>query len=372
MSIITELEHNKQYIIKEYQSGRSSVKLGKEFNCDPAYISRQLHKWGVAVKKIKFFKGKVEDRHDEIIRMYNEGLSIAKIGVSLGITDTSIAKYMQKIGLDTTRYLKLDPNNLLQPKKDEVIRLWNDGKNCSEIERLIGNSRRNIAILLNENGIETDEELYEVDEDFFRVIDTEEKAYTFGFVCADGNVHNTESKLTIALQEGDIDILEKMKIAMKFNGPIGHKFTDEKRFHQRVLCICRKAMVKHLIALGCPPNKSLTLEFPTTVPTHLMNHFILGSWDGDGTIAKYSGYLTGSNKFTLGVQEKLSELAGVQSTITQKIKDREREMSCHGLYVGRKENYHKLLRFLYSGATIFLLRKARLALSVLPDLGISV
>lgn len=35
---------------------------------------------------------------------------------------------------------------------------------------------------------------------------------------------------------------------------------------------------------GCVPNKSLILKFPTTLPNELVNDFIRGYFDGDGSV----------------------------------------------------------------------------------------
>ena len=45
--------------------------------------------------------------------------------------------------------------------------------------------------------------------------------------------------------------------------------------------------VNDLIKLGAIPNKSLILKFPTDeqVPSYLLNHFIRGYFDGDGSIS---------------------------------------------------------------------------------------
>ena len=46
-------------------------------------------------------------------------------------------------------------------------------------------------------------------------------------------------------------------------------------------------MFNDLIKQGCVPNKSLILTFPNKhqVPKNLINHFIRGYFDGDGSIS---------------------------------------------------------------------------------------
>ncbi len=43
-------------------------------------------------------------------------------------------------------------------------------------------------------------------------------------------------------------------------------------------------MFEDLCKHGCVPNKSLILEFPKTVPSDLIHHFIRGYFDGDGSV----------------------------------------------------------------------------------------
>jgi intein-encoded DNA endonuclease-like protein len=47
-------------------------------------------------------------------------------------------------------------------------------------------------------------------------------------------------------------------------------------------------MNQDLINLGCVPNKSLILKFPTEeqVPEKFLSHFIRGFFDGDGSVTK--------------------------------------------------------------------------------------
>ena len=379
MSVIAELEKfHKDYIIKSYQDGKSSVVLSKEFNCDPAYFTRLLKKWGISVKKVKYFEGEVSDRHEDIMRMYGEGFSVKKIGRELKIGETAIGEYLNKIGIDTSRYYtKKNPENLLKPKTEQVIQLFKEGYNCNEISKIVGNARRNIAILLNENGYETDIPEYKIDKNFFKLIDNEAKAYALGFITADGCISSDFKRIAIKIQEEDLNILEKIKKSMKYEGPIlrikrGKNAGNRK--NMVALVINRGDIAKDITNLGCGPRKSLVVEFPNIeiVPQHLVHHYTRGVWDGDGTISKYYCSMAGGYNFELELQKRLQNI-GISTKVYKKTKykDLPNKNCCHDLQIHHKDNYIPFIKWLYKDATIFLNRKASKALEIVPDLGIT-
>ena len=67
---------------------------------------------------------------------------------------------------------------------------------------------------------------YDVDTNYFDIIDTEEKAYWLGFIYADGFVtHGTNTdvlRFGISITEGDTNHLEKLKMAINAEAPIHH------------------------------------------------------------------------------------------------------------------------------------------------------
>ena len=69
---------------------------------------------------------------------------------------------------------------------------------------------------------------HDFDQKFFEKIDTEEKAYILGFIYADGcnSLHPTTGCLSIAQMEKDVDILEKIKLAMKSTSQLKKKKTN--------------------------------------------------------------------------------------------------------------------------------------------------
>lgn len=77
--------------------------------------------------------------------------------------------------------------------KEDVMRvcqLYRDGKMCRQIAQILGKHEDTIRRALKRSGIKTrsyrDYSAAKVNDDYFRVIDTEAKAYWLGFIAADG------------------------------------------------------------------------------------------------------------------------------------------------------------------------------------------
>lgn len=136
---------------------------------------------------------------------------------------------------------------------------------------------------------------YQINENYFNKIDTEDKAYFLGLLYADG--YNNEEKycISINLQELDKDILEKFKISIESNRPLSYiiyknkKYDNCNRQNQFKLNISNKKLSKQLSRLGCVQRKSLILKFPTKkqVPNKYLKDFIRGYFDGDGGFSLY-------------------------------------------------------------------------------------
>lgn len=139
---------------------------------------------------------------------------------------------------------------------------------------------------------------YKINNDYFKKIDTPDKAYILGFMYADGCVYEKWSK--IDLQIGDIKILEMMKSFMGNECPI-RIYQDKKTWFynenkERVyypkqdtcrMDIYSPQISNDLIACGCIKRKTYDLTFPNEdiLPVDLQRHFIRGYLDGDGSIS---------------------------------------------------------------------------------------
>eukprot|EP01083_Nonionella_stella_P065551 171868_1 len=109
-------------------------------------------------------------------------------------------------------------------------------------------------------------------------------AYWLGFLFADGNIYvgSTIHTIQLSLKCIDYSHLEKYKKALQSTYQLGLYKNGEscKVSH----AICNNSMGHDLIALGCIPRKSLTLEWPDDLPDDFASHFVRGYMDGDGCI----------------------------------------------------------------------------------------
>ncbi len=123
-------------------------------------------------------------------------------------------------------------------------------------------------------------------------------------------------------------------------------------------------MVQDLIHLGCPPQKTHILKFPSfqQVPEHLINHFMRGYFDGDGCIyvnPKKSGTnlfdVVGNHDFIASYKKTMFTKIGKASEVKL------RKCNCNGnivaLDLGGNQQLRKIYNFLYKDATIYLKRK---------------
>lgn len=217
------------------------------------------------------------------------------------------------------------------------------------------------------------ERKYQVNQEYFKNLDSGEKAYVLGFLYADGNV--CENYVSFGQVIINKDIVEKINRALESNCPIresqpkkGNLFY-EVSFRSAIMC-------EDLEKLGIVPNKSLILEFPTFIPDELMPHFIRGYFDGDGCIwdgkpkkmmvknEKKPGTMrerivhnvkftfTGNYNFINALQDYLVKVLGFKKTKLNFSKAKETKHICTMEYSGRGQ-VKKLYDYMYSNATIY-------------------
>jgi len=281
---------------------------------------------------------------------------------------------------------KLDKHNKIYniDRVNEIILLYNQHKSMKEISKIVKMKRETISKILKENNITiknvteyfTSEQLatnikYNFNKDFFETIDTELKAYWLGFLFADGNVFLPKSKyeegktkggrLEVGLKAEDDYHLGNLINDINGNQPITYR---DVKLNNKLYPSCRIQihsikMANDLIAHGCTPNKSLTLEFPNHLPKEFLPHFIRGYIDGDGCVFfkvySYEGVfkvsILGTFNFLIDIKNILLENDIKSSDVKQD------KSKVFNINITGQDNLVKLYNYLYKDATRFLGRK---------------
>ena len=178
-----------------------------------------------------------------------------------------------------------------------MINLRKQGKGVTEIADIMGLNRGCVSSNLRRLGLST--ERNPIIKDIFHEIDSEEKAYWLGMLYSDGTVNAINGQVSLRLNEQDLSHIKKLKNFLQCNNKISYS----KKNKAYGLSFCCADITKDLKNLGCYPNKSLTLSFPSNaqVPEELKKHFMRGYIDGDGCLCftnkTYCFSFTGTESF---------------------------------------------------------------------------
>lgn len=192
--------------------------------------------------------------------------------------------------------------------------------------------------------------------DFFRNIDTKEKAYFLGLLAADGSVVTNKKSISIRLElnEEDEYIIQKFNDIANFNEKIKTHIDDHAP--RKYISINSANMAEDLIKYGIVPNKSHkdTIHIPNLNPD-LISHFIRGFFDGDG-IAKKQGYIGFCGSKTI-IEQIHDHLINVLNLTKTKITYNK---SNHIYYIqwGKKQDTLKIAEYIYRDCNnLYLTRK---------------
>lgn len=153
--------------------------------------------------------------------------------------------------------------------------------------------------------------------DFFKEIDSAEKAYWLGFLYADGYVTKDCGSLRLKLGIKDEETLDKFITAVGADPSLKKQYGPyETSGISKEITIRNKEFVGNLINLGCTTKKSLTIRVPILNSKQLDLAFLMGFYDGDGS--------EGRNSLTCGSKDFLNDICdkfGLDATKIKKIKE---------------------------------------------------
>jgi len=124
---------------------------------------------------------------------------------------------------------------------------------------------------------------YSLNEEFFDELN-EKSCYWLGFLYADGFVRKRKSsELRLKLKDSDKSHIERFIEDLGSNTPI--KYYSDAKINCCYVSINSNKLVDRLFELGCVQNKTQKIRIPN-ISDNLINHFIRGYFDGDGSISR--------------------------------------------------------------------------------------
>jgi len=221
-------------------------------------------------------------------------------------------------------------------------------------------SLNTIRTLIKKQGIQmlTLEKLqrkrYPIIQDYFENIDTPEKAYWLGFLCADGYI-SKQNGIRLELKKGASEYLTLENFLKAIKNEHTSIIEDSRELNEKInysyyVSFKCKKMTKDLAKHGCVNNKSLILAYPSTIPQELDNHFIRGYFDGDGSIKfsvrknKYKDY----SILFIGTENMLKT---IRSKLNKNNLSLENCGNFHRLQISGNQQLRLILNYIYSSST---------------------
>lgn len=303
-----------------------------------------------------------QEEINEMIRLYREeNQKQDDIAKQFGSTRKVIRKYL--LGVK-----RLYEDEIWLREQYEINKL-----NKREIASLANANEMTIHKYMKKYNIEVNHETsrrrkYSQQDDYFSVIDTEEKAYWLGFIVADGYVsYNAEQstgyyRLGFQLKESDAGHLKKFIKAI--GGTMQVKYGKStiksigKEYANCTLRVYSKRMVEDLMALNVLPSKS-TKEHMPPIEDELMRHFIRGLFDGDGCFSFSKSKQTGSYYGCFSIVGSLEVLSAAKEHLESKgfkLKIRP-QGAIYNLTSKSTKEAVAIMEYLQEDATVYLERK---------------
>lgn len=264
--------------------------------------------------------------------------------------------------------------NLIDGFEECAAEMYKSGKTLREIANVIGTYPGKVGQILKELGVKKGRQYKYINEHYFDIIDSEDKAYILGFLIADGCIRLEERKNVTSYRiafSNNIDDSETIELIHSkicpnqmlrvYQNPLGH------RKPQYVLQWTSEYMAKILEDKYNITNRKtydVHFRFPfENVPSQFHRDVIRGFLDGDGCVQKHCiSFVFNSIKFLTQVIEVFKDLFQRNPLMPSMLYNIEvidgKTTKYWRLRIATGHGRRALIKdYLYNGATYFLTRK---------------
>lgn len=210
---------------------------------------------------------------------------------------------------------------------------------------------------------------YTLNENYFDILDSEDKVYFLGYLMADGYNNESRGVIEASCATKDKEFLEMLNKTIGSSKPIRLVEANTNSYKSYRMALCSRHLSKRLSELGCIQNKTFKLTFPNYLNEEMKKHFIRGYFDGDGcisfTFAKRDNYfgnaflsmatITSTESFCLYLKRYIKRILDINSTML--CRHPEHNNNNRTLQISGNKQVIRFAEWLYKDAHLFLKRK---------------
>jgi hypothetical protein len=233
-----------------------------------------------------------------------------------------------------------------------------------DLQKNIKKSKKSIIGKANKLGLKMNKYLLSVknrkdffNQDFFKEIDSFEKAYWLGWIWSDGNI-TRNGCLRFSLQKRDKQVLYEFKKDLQSTRKID--FFENKGFNYVRFAVNSPKLINDLLKFNVAFNKTYSQSIPN-IPKEFIDGFLLGLFEGDGSVGIYNGYLkmsfTGTTSTMFFVKKCIEEILNKKIINPYETGD---SILFARLNINNQNDIYELYKYLYRRAKFFLLRKEKI------------
>lgn len=304
--------HKKEEWAEKYNSGMSFRAIAAEEGISKATVQNIIK--DVVEKRSKSPYDKFGKKWVDLY--VNQAYLVSHIASQYNTTYSVVVRVLEKEGIP------IEKKEMATRKYTHLVSTWvkqyNEGMSLTEISNESSVNRQTILNYLREEEVEIRDyadasRKYELDEEYFKEIDSPEKAYWLGVFFARGVTleHLMSWSISLSLVEEKVDMLTAFQAAIGTERP----FTRRKHEKTVDLRLQSRPLFEQLRDLGLGKDKTKTLEFPEKLPEHFANPFIKGYIEARGHYNHGMLYVGGTVSFLNTLEEILFLHVGIDSAI---------------------------------------------------------
>lgn len=213
-------------------------------------------------------------------------MPVADIAVALGRSYSSTVGKARQLGIRTrtaTAWTRAE---------DAYLRANYKAVRSRELADRLGRPHSSVRQRVRSLGLTNDEVEAQkvrrgaIRHDYFSEVDSPIKAYVLGWMASDGYV--TKNEIRLGLNSKDAQIVRLVRDELAPLHELSHRMTGlDNKSPQTLLSVSSPQMKGDLDRWGIVEAKSLIIRYPAGLPPQLDNSFILGYFDGNGTLRTY-------------------------------------------------------------------------------------